>query len=191
MKLEFKPAALAKPKRYEIAAGAIRELDESGMPVTTFPVATAEGVRWHQTYANFFITRTLEISGGGEKLVLSQVMRAGRNAQDPDVAAFLRAVSASLSAVSERKPDLRVEMEQPALFRWAGFGIYTLAILGLYALMSMVLDRRDASDLWWLTAILGAAAVFCAFMAWRGRPWRETETITPHDLSLSLIQQMR
>lgn len=193
MMLEFVPGTFGSPKRYEIVDGAIHELDESGRPRTALPFAAIERARWHQTYAKFFVTRTLELSvaGGKEKLSLAQVMPAHMNAADPDLAAYLRVVSVALSAVADAKPDLEVKMEHPRPMRWLLFLVNVAAVVGIGVLISVVLDGRHASKLWWVTLVLGGAAVFAAFMAWRGRPWRAPDRISPRELARSLMHQVR
>lgn len=191
MRLEFKAGMIGAPRRYEIRDGVIRRLDRAGAPKSTFAVSSVEELRYHESRAGSFISRTLEISGRGEKLVLVQSMPARRMPRSPEVAAFLRAVSATLSAVAEVKPGLPVHLNHPAWYRWFLFVIFTLGVLGLLVLISLVLDRRDASELWWVTAVLGAGAAFAAFMAWRGRPWRETETVTLSEFLTSLGQPSR
>ena len=155
-------------------------------------MAAVQEARWHQTYAKFFIARTLELSTAeGKKLSIAQVMPAHLNAQHGDVAGFLRTVSAALSAVADANPELEVKVEQPALMRWLLFIIHITAVVGIGVLMSALLSGRHAGKLWWVALALGAAALLAAFMAWRGRPWRAAERITARELSKLLPQKMR
>jgi hypothetical protein len=193
MKLEFLPGALGKPKRYEIVDGVISELDENGRARAVFQAAAAQHARWHQIYAKFFVKRALELSAahGKQKLSLVQVMPAHMITRDRELAAYLRAVSAVLSAVAEAKPELEVKIEQPRLMRWLLFTIYVGAIVGIGVLISALLGGRHASKLWWAAVVLGGAAVFSAFMAWRNRPWQTVERITARELASSLMRQIR
>lgn len=193
MKLEFKPAVLGKPKRYEILDGAIHELDGAGQRRSTLKLDDVQEVRWHQTYARFFISRGLELSvnDGKTKLLFAQVMPARYNAQHPDIAAFFRTASAALNAVADAKPGLEIAMAQPPLMRWVGFGFW-IAFVGIMIFAaSVLLESRHARALWWLAVIFGAGILFSLFMAWKDRPWRAPERMSPHELSDSLIEQTR
>jgi len=65
------------------------------------------------------------------------------------------------------------------------------AVVGIGALVSVLFGGRHASKLWWVGLRLGGDAVFAAFMAWRGRPWRAPDRIAPRELALSLMRQVR
>lgn len=145
-------------------------------------------VRWHQTYASRFVTRSLDLHGRNGSVKITQVMPAAAGPEDPRVAAYVHAVRSVLTALSRSRPELRVEMSRPPLLRWFLFGSYLAFLLVLLFVISAVLGSRNASDLWWVTAVLVLGVLFCLVLTWRGRPWKEGELMAPGQLARTLVE---
>lgn len=186
MEFRYKPAKLAKEIDLRIEGDRILQIEPSGRILREVPIAGIQCARWHQTYTRPFITRSLDLVTAEGTMNITQAASAFAGPDDPTVRAYTNGVRAALTTLDATRPDLRVEQGQPLLVRWLRFVTFLVISAIVTAPLSMVLERRDANELWWVTALLGGTVLFCIAAAWRSAPWRKLPEIPARELAAGL-----
>lgn len=184
--IEYERAPLGGVARFRVTDDRIEELDASGNAKRGIALADLRHIRWQQTYAKRMMIRSLDLSGSGGRLSLTQTAAVRAATRDRLSRPYLDGVRAVLARVSEARPDLSIEQGAPAGLRWF-YLILFLAVAGALLIpLDGVLNHRKASELWWVAAVLGACVVLSLFFAWRTAPWKPGPRVSPRELLASL-----